>query len=97
MAVRLPRPAYQAIAVSGPLAAGDAGPASLGHWPRAVSFARLTIWCGIGSGIVMTLAADVSPAVGRPTFLGIWRELAGARRSGQAGQAGQRAADGAAE
>jgi MFS family permease len=30
---------------------------------------------GIGSGIVMTLAADVSPAVGRLTFLGVWREL----------------------
>ncbi len=33
---------------------------------------------GIGSGIVMTLGADVSPAIGRPTFLGIWRELADA-------------------
>ncbi len=33
---------------------------------------------GIGSGIVNTLAADISPAVGRPTFLGIWRELADA-------------------
>jgi hypothetical protein len=33
---------------------------------------------GIGSGIVMTLSADISPAVGRPTFLGIWRELADA-------------------
>ena len=30
---------------------------------------------GIGSGIVMTLAADVSPPVGRLTFLGVWREL----------------------
>lgn len=30
---------------------------------------------GIGSGIVMTLAADVSPSVGRLTFLGVWREL----------------------
>ncbi|HTW13174.1 MAG TPA: MFS transporter, partial [Solirubrobacteraceae bacterium] len=30
---------------------------------------------GIGSGIVMTLAADSSPAVGRLTFLGVWREL----------------------
>jgi hypothetical protein len=26
----------------------------------------------------MTLAADTSPAVGRPTFLGLWRELADA-------------------
>jgi MFS family permease len=33
---------------------------------------------GIGSGIVMTLAADISPEAGRPTFLGIWRELADA-------------------
>ncbi|MCW2522174.1 MAG: napC [Frankiales bacterium] len=30
---------------------------------------------GIGSGMVMTLGADVSPTVGRPAFLGIWREL----------------------
>jgi len=33
---------------------------------------------GIGSGIVMTLAADVSPSVGRLTFLGVWRELSDA-------------------
>jgi MFS family permease len=33
---------------------------------------------GIGSGIVMTLAADSSPSIGRPTFLGVWRELADA-------------------
>jgi MFS family permease len=31
---------------------------------------------GIGSGIVMTYSADTSPAIGRPTFLGLWRELA---------------------
>ncbi|MDT7800778.1 MAG: hypothetical protein QOI78_4211 [Actinomycetota bacterium] len=31
---------------------------------------------GIGSGIVMTLGADVSPRVGRPTHIGIWNELA---------------------
>jgi predicted MFS family arabinose efflux permease len=31
---------------------------------------------GIGSGIVMTYAADTSPSIGRPTFLGLWRELA---------------------
>src|SRR6201995_2954901 len=35
---------------------------------------------GIGSGIVMTLSADTSPEIGRPTFLGLWREL------GDAGQ-----------
>jgi MFS family permease len=33
---------------------------------------------GIGSGIVMTLAADSSPEIGRPTFLGVWRELSDA-------------------
>lgn len=33
---------------------------------------------GIGSGIVMTLAADVSPSVGRLTFLGVWREVSDA-------------------
>jgi MFS family permease len=31
---------------------------------------------GIGSGIVNTLGADSAPALGRPTFLGVWRELA---------------------
>lgn len=30
---------------------------------------------GIGSGIVMTLGADLSPSPGRPQFLGIWRLL----------------------
>jgi MFS family permease len=30
---------------------------------------------GIGSGIVMTLGADNAPAIGRPVFLGLWREL----------------------
>lgn len=30
---------------------------------------------GIGSGMVMTLGADFSPAVGRSQFLGIWRVL----------------------
>jgi len=33
---------------------------------------------GCGSGIVMTLAADASPSVGRLTFLGVWRELSDA-------------------
>ncbi|WP_213006903.1 MFS transporter [Paractinoplanes toevensis] len=31
---------------------------------------------GIGSGIVNTLGADAAPTLGRPTFLGVWRELA---------------------
>ena len=30
---------------------------------------------GIGSGMVMTMAADHAPAVGRPVFLGVWRQL----------------------
>ena len=30
---------------------------------------------GIGSGIVMTLSADTAPSIGRPTFLGVWREM----------------------
>jgi MFS family permease len=33
---------------------------------------------GIGSGIVMTFAADTSPEIGRLSFLGVWRELADA-------------------
>jgi MFS family permease len=33
---------------------------------------------GCGSGIVMTLAADTAPAIGRLTFLGVYRELADA-------------------
>jgi MFS family permease len=33
---------------------------------------------GIGSGIVMTLAADTSPEIGRPKFLGLWREFSDA-------------------
>jgi hypothetical protein len=28
---------------------------------------------GMGSGLVMTLGSDASPAVGRPVFLGAWR------------------------
>jgi MFS family permease len=36
---------------------------------------------GCGSGIVMTLGADVSPSIGRPTFLGVWRELSDAGSS----------------
>jgi len=33
---------------------------------------------GAGSGIINTLGADVAPATGRLTFLGIWREMADA-------------------
>ncbi len=45
-----------------------------------VSFVLVSILMGfgngIGSGIVMTLGADASPAVGRTEFLGIWRFIA---------------------
>jgi len=30
---------------------------------------------GIGAGMVMTMGADHAPAVGRPVFLGVWRQL----------------------
>jgi MFS family permease len=33
---------------------------------------------GMGSGLVMTLSADIAPATGRLTFFGIWRELSDA-------------------
>jgi MFS family permease len=36
----------------------------------------MSIGNGIGSGIMMTIGADVAPADGRPTFLSIWRLLA---------------------
>jgi MFS family permease len=36
----------------------------------------MSIGNGIGSGIVMTIGADVAPARGRTTFLSIWRLLA---------------------
>ncbi|WP_326565178.1 MFS transporter [Amycolatopsis rhabdoformis] len=47
------------------------GPVLLGLVAMVMGFGN-----GIGSGIVMTLGADVSPTVGRPTHLGIWNELA---------------------
>jgi hypothetical protein len=52
----------------------------LTHGPLTVALVSMVIGFGngIGSGIVMTLAADTSPAIGRPTFLGVWRELADA-------------------
>jgi MFS family permease len=52
----------------------------LTHGPLTVALVAMVIGFGngIGSGIVMTLAADTSPAIGRPTFLGVWRELADA-------------------
>jgi hypothetical protein len=37
---------------------------------------------GIGSGVLMTLGADYSPARGRPQFLGIWRLLSDSGSTG---------------
>ncbi|MFP4512222.1 MAG: MFS transporter [Acidimicrobiales bacterium] len=37
---------------------------------------------GMGSGIVMTLGADFSPAVGRASFLGVWRLVSDAGQAG---------------
>lgn len=37
--------------------------------------AVMGLFNGMGSGINMTISADVSPAEGRPTFLGVWRLL----------------------
>lgn len=39
----------------------------------AVVAALLGVGNGMGSGIVMTLGADVAPAAVRPTFLSVWR------------------------
>jgi MFS family permease len=46
------------------------------HVPTLIAVATIMgLGNGIGSGIVNTLGADVAPAVGRPVFLGLWREL----------------------
>jgi MFS family permease len=52
----------------------------LTHGAITLAFAAMIMGFGngIGSGIVNTLAADTSPAIGRPTFLGLWRELSDA-------------------
>jgi MFS family permease len=52
----------------------------LTHGPVTLALVAMVMGFGngIGSGIVMTLGADTSPAVGRPTFFGIWRELSDA-------------------
>ncbi len=57
--------------------------------PLTTSFASVTAVAlilgfgnGIGSGILMTLAADAAPEGGRSQFLGIWRLFADAGNSG---------------
>ena len=53
-------------------------PLTHGAVPLACTAMLMGFGNGIGSGIVMTLGADISPSVGRPTFLGIWREISDA-------------------
>jgi MFS family permease len=50
-------------------------PLTSGFDTLLVASALLGFGNGIGSGMVMTLGADVSPAEGRPAFLGLWRLL----------------------
>jgi MFS family permease len=45
-------------------------------WTLLLAATVLGFGNGIGSGIVMTLGADLSPARGRPQFLGMWRLMA---------------------
>lgn len=58
---------------------------AVGHLliPTAHSFTALAVVAGLlglgnglGSGIVMTIGADLSPVVGRAEFLGVWRFVA---------------------
>jgi MFS family permease len=51
-------------------------PLTHGTWTLMLVAMLMGLGNGIGSGIVMTLAADNSPAIGRLTFLGLWREMA---------------------
>jgi MFS family permease len=51
-------------------------------WSLALVGVLLGFGNGMGSGIVMTLGADFSPAAGRANFLGVWRFV------GDAGTAG---------
>lgn len=53
-------------------------PLTGGPWTLLLVAMLLGFGNGIGSGIVMTLGADHSPAVGRPQFLGFWRLIADA-------------------
>jgi MFS family permease len=48
-------------------------PLATSVWSVALVMALIASGNGLGSGIVMTLGADASPADGRPQFLGAWR------------------------
>lgn len=48
-------------------------PLTDGFWPFLLATMLLGLGNGLGSGLVMTIGADASPAYGRPQFLGLWR------------------------
>jgi hypothetical protein len=48
-------------------------PLTGGFWTMVVVGLLIGFGNGLGSGIVMTLGADFSPAIGRAQFLGAWR------------------------
>lgn len=48
-------------------------PFTTASWTLLLVSMLLGLGNGIGAGLVMTLGADHSPAVGRPQFLGFWR------------------------
>lgn len=48
-------------------------PLATATWSVALVMALIACGNGLGSGIVMTLGADASPAEGRAQFLGAWR------------------------
>jgi MFS family permease len=51
-------------------------PLSTSFWPFLAVSCLLGLGNGIGSGMIMTLGADFSPAHGRAQFLGLWRLMA---------------------
>jgi len=48
-------------------------PATHHFWPLTIVGILIGFGNGLGSGIVMTLGADLAPTVGRAQFLGAWR------------------------
>ena len=48
-------------------------PLTSSFWSFTVVSLVMGVGNGMGAGLVMTLGADVSPALGRPVFLGAWR------------------------
>ncbi len=50
-------------------------PFTSGFWTLGFVAMAMGLTNGVGSGIVMTMGAEASPAVGRPVFLGVWRSF----------------------